>query len=174
MVRVMHRVLQRGLRTIASTALPSLRVVALTYTGLGGVAALVLVVSVAVMPRPPILQQVAEPARQMVSTFIPPATDLFPGTSMQLQAPSPAAAPTAVPTAVPFAATVTLDVTIDDAEPAVDAPVAEAVVEPAPALVPVAAPRRVFVPAPVEPAPDEVVADDQEDEDVVDEAPPVE
>ena len=175
MVRVMHRVLQRGLQAIAATALPSLRVVALTYTGLGGVAALVLVVSMAAIPRPPILQQMTAPARQVVSTFISPATDLFPGPSVQLQAPLPAAAPTAVP----FVATVTLDVTIDDAEPAaepaVDEPVAEAVVVPQPTVAPVAVARRVFVPAPIAPAPEEeAVADDQQDEDVVDDAPPVE
>src|SRR5918912_110444 len=158
MVRVMHRVLQRGLQTVASTALPSLRVVVLTYTGLGGVAALVLVVSLAVMPRQPILQQVAEPARQVVTTFIPPAADLFPSTSMPLQA----LAPVATPTAAPFAATVTLDVTIDEAdpEPAADEPVAETVVDPEPPVAPVVVPRRVFVRAPpVEPEPEEGVVE---------------
>src|ERR671932_2849190 len=82
MVRAMHRDVLPGLKAIVTAAVPSLRVVALTYTGLGGVAALVLVVSVAMMPRQPILQQVTEPARQVVSTFIPPAVELFPATSM--------------------------------------------------------------------------------------------
>ncbi len=52
------------LRAAASLAKPSLRVVGLTYTGLGGMLALALVVSVAVVPVGPALQQVAEPAHE--------------------------------------------------------------------------------------------------------------
>src|SRR5438876_7844035 len=72
----MHRggVLDR-LRTAASLAKPSLRVVGLTYTGLGGMLALTLVVSVAVVPVGPALQQVAEPAREAVTTLVQPTND---------------------------------------------------------------------------------------------------
>src|SRR5437868_4022456 len=55
-----------AMRSLMSAAIPTVRLVAMVYTGLGGVAALVLVVSVAAMPNAPVLQQVAEPARQAV------------------------------------------------------------------------------------------------------------
>src|SRR5437588_10935928 len=103
MVRAMHRDLLHSLKSIVTAALPSLRVVALTYTGLGGVVALVLVVSVAVMPKQPIVQQVTEPARQAVTAFMPPSFELF-GLS-PVQAPT---SPAAAPTAAPFMASVTI------------------------------------------------------------------
>jgi len=165
MVRVMHRVVSRGLKALIPTALPSLRVVALTYTGLGGVAALVLVVSVAVMPKQPIVQQVTEPALQAVTAFMPPSVELFGRTTAQ--APT---SPAAAPTAAPFMATVTIDVTIDDAEPTVEEPVAE----PAPTVVPAPLLRRIFVPAPVKPTPAEAVVDEGQPDEVVEEPAPVE
>src|SRR5438067_526668 len=164
MVRAMHRDLLHSLKSIVTAALPSLRVVALTYTGLGGVAALVLVVSVAVMPSQPILQQVTEPARQAVSVFMPPAVELFGRTGVQVPT-----SPTAAPTAAPFMATVTIDVTISDAEPNVDQPVAEPEPQPQATAVPTPPPPRFFVPAPVEPAPEEAVVEEDQPEDVVDE-----
>jgi hypothetical protein len=170
MVRVMHRDVLHGLKAIATAALPSLRVVALTYTGLGGVAALLLVVSVAVMPRQqPILQQVTEPARQAVSAFMPPAVELFGRTSMQVPT-----TPAAAPTAAPFVATVTIDIKIDDAEPNVEEPVAERAPAPEPTVVPTLLPRPIFVPAPVEPTPEEVVIEDEQPDDIVDEPSEVE
>src|SRR5438105_876139 len=162
MVRAMHRDLLHSLKSIVTAALPSLRVVALTYTGLGGVAALVLVVSVAVMPSQPILQQVTEPARQAVSVFMPSSVELFGRTGIQIPT-----SPTAAPTAAPFTATVTIDVSIADAEPNVDQPVAEP--QPQPTALPTPLPPRFFVPAPVEPAPEEAVVEEDQPEDVVDE-----
>jgi hypothetical protein len=165
MVRVMHRDLLRGVQAILSTVLPSLRVVALTYTGLGGVAALLLVVGVAVMPKQPILQQVTEPARQAVTSFTVPAVELIGRPSAQVAPP-----PTPAPTAVPFMATVTIDVTIDDAEPVVEEPV----VEPEPTVAPVPVARRVFVPAPPVEVTEEAAVDEEQPEDVVEEPAPVE
>ena len=170
MVRVMHRDLLRGVQALVSTALPSLRVVALTYTGLGGVAALVLVIAVAVMPKQPLLEQVTEPARQAVTNFVPPAVEFIARPSAQV-APPPAIAPTAAP----FMATVTIDVTIEDAEPLVlEEPV---VVEPEPTVAPVPVARPVFIPTLVvtAPAPEEQAVDEEQPEDdVVDELAPVE
>src|SRR4051794_26599802 len=60
-------VLSSRLHGLTGSALSSLRVVALTYAGLGGVLALALLVSVAVLPVAPVLQQATEPARQIVS-----------------------------------------------------------------------------------------------------------
>src|SRR6266581_3504072 len=54
---------------------PSLRVIALAYTGLGGMLALTLVVSLALVPVAPALQQVAEPARQAVNDLVQPTAD---------------------------------------------------------------------------------------------------
>src|SRR5258708_2763002 len=72
--------MQRGtmrsrLVTTANALKPCLRVIALVYTGLGGMLAMALVVSVALVPIGPALQQVAEPARQAVSNFVQPTTD---------------------------------------------------------------------------------------------------
>src|SRR6266566_1793538 len=129
----MHRgaVLDR-LRAAVSSATPSLRVVGLTYTGLGGMLALALIVSVAVVPVGPALQQVAEPARQAVSSFVQPTSDAVTvffggGAPAALIEPMAIAASPAVQTG--FSVAVTLDVTIDDApaEPVVvDEPVTAA------------------------------------------------
>jgi hypothetical protein len=55
---------------------PWVRVIGLAYTGLGGMLALVLVISVALVPVGPALQQVAEPARQVISNVVQPTSDV--------------------------------------------------------------------------------------------------
>ncbi|HLZ30570.1 MAG TPA: hypothetical protein VKV73_24910 [Chloroflexota bacterium] len=64
------------LRAVASTAFPSLRVIGMAYTGLIGVGAAALVVSVAFLPVPPVLQQATQPARDAVANLVQPATDV--------------------------------------------------------------------------------------------------
>jgi len=63
------------LAAIAGKVGPSVRAIGLAYTGLGGMTALALVVSVALVPVAPALQQAAEPARQAVSNMVQPTTD---------------------------------------------------------------------------------------------------
>src|SRR5438876_4922056 len=123
--------MQRGalLDRLRASSGPALRVIGLTYTGLGGMLALALIVSVAVVPVGPALQQVAEPARQAVSSFVQPTSDAVTvffggGAPATFIEPMAIAASPAVQTG--FSVAVTLDVTIDDAaaEPvAVDEPV---------------------------------------------------
>jgi hypothetical protein len=55
---------------------PWVRVIGLAYTGLGGMLALVLVISVALVPVGPALQQVAEPARQVIGNVVQPTSDV--------------------------------------------------------------------------------------------------
>src|ERR1043166_7226428 len=115
--------MQRGIgvlvHTVIKAAWPSLRVVALVYTGMSGIAALVVIVTAAVAPKAPVVQQVSEPARQAVTTLVQPATDMI-GSLMPapvVVAPAPVAAPTE-PTAAPFVDTTSLDVTVEDEIPA--------------------------------------------------------
>ena len=121
------------LRAAASLAKPSLRVVGLTYTGLGGMLALALVVSVAVVPVGPALQQVAEPARQAVTSLVQPTSDavtvFFGGGAPMVHVEGPAAVSSSSRAAA-FSDVVSLDVTIEDApaEPMIaDEPVAAVV-----------------------------------------------
>ncbi len=106
------------LRAAASLAKPSLRVVGLTYTGLGGMLALALVVSVAVVPVGPALQQVAEPARQAVTSLVQPTSDavtvFFGGGAPMVHVEGPAAVSSSSRAAA-FSDVVSLDVTIEDA-----------------------------------------------------------
>jgi hypothetical protein len=110
--------MQRGIgelvRSVMRSMLPSLRVVALVYTGLSGVAVLVLVVTASIVPKAPIVQQVTEPARQVVTTFVQPTTDMI-GSLIPAPLPSlPEVVPAVAPTALPFVDTTALDVTIDE------------------------------------------------------------
>jgi hypothetical protein len=69
--------LRNHLRAVVSdTALPSLRVIGMAYTGLIGVGAMALVVSVAFLPVAPVLQQATQPARDAVVNLVQPATDV--------------------------------------------------------------------------------------------------
>src|SRR5579864_9365669 len=101
---MMERGIGRTVHALVSSALPSLRVVALVYTGLGGIAALLVVVTAALVPSAPILQQVTEPARQAVTSFVQPTTERV----TPFIAPAPAVAITPR-----FVATTSLDVEID-------------------------------------------------------------
>jgi len=94
--------------------LPSLRVVALVYTGLSGVAVLVLVVTASIVPKAPIVQQVTEPARQVVTTFVQPTRQMI-GSLMPAPMPSLPQILPMPPTAVPFVDTTALDVIVDEA-----------------------------------------------------------
>jgi colicin import membrane protein len=105
--------LLRTVRALASTAVPTLRIVGLVYTGLGGVVALVLVISVAALSSTPILQQVAEPARQAMTSLVQPTGELV--TSF-IAAPAVRAAVRPIqPPPAPFAASTTVTITVDDA-----------------------------------------------------------
>lgn len=68
--------LRNHLRAISSTVFPSLRVIGMAYTGLIGIGAAALVVSVAFLPVAPVLQQATQPAREAVAVFVQPATDV--------------------------------------------------------------------------------------------------
>ncbi|MDQ6669559.1 MAG: hypothetical protein M3069_02150 [Chloroflexota bacterium] len=57
------------------TALPGLRVIGMAYTGLIGMVAVVVVVSVAFLPGTPVLQEASQPARGTVGSIVQPATD---------------------------------------------------------------------------------------------------
>jgi hypothetical protein len=158
----MRRDLMRHVHAAASASAPSLRVVGLVYTGLGGVAVLVLVTALAVMPTAPILQQVAEPARQAVSNLVQPTSDLVP--SFMVPPVVQVSIKPAVPTPVPFVASTTLDITIDDVAPPDEDVPAEAPVE-EPAVITVT--RPIFLlPASVETAaevaPDEQAMDEED------------
>src|SRR5579859_3468921 len=62
-------------QVITDTAVPSLRVIGMAYTGLIGVFGVALVVSVAFLPVPPVVQEATQPAREAVGNFVQPATD---------------------------------------------------------------------------------------------------
>lgn len=111
--------MQRGdlLSRLRASSGPALRVVGLTYTGLGGMLALALIVTVSVVPVAPALQQVAEPARQAVSNLVQPTSDavtvFFGGApAIHVEGPASVSAPTVV---AAFSDVVSLDVTIEDA-----------------------------------------------------------
>lgn len=138
-------------RGVSSTILPSLRVVALTYTGLAGIAAMIVVVTAAIMPRTPILEQVTEPARQVVTTFVQPTTDLV---SSFIAPPTlPLPPPTAAKPSA-FVATTRLNVVIDSPPAVLDVTIAP--------VAPTPRPRLVYAPPPA-PAPLEEVIDDSDD-----------
>jgi hypothetical protein len=161
----MHQVVLRGVRALAANVLPNLRVVALTYTGLAGVGALVLVLAVSVTPKP-LAKQAVEPARQAVSSFIPPSIEMFGGPGVPFRSTSPVAAPRRVP----FMGAVTVAVTIADAETDAEQPAFQVK-----ASVGAATPLR-FVPpiATVAPAAEEIVVDEDQPEEATDDAAPVE
>ena len=111
--------MQRGalLDRLRASSGPALRVIGLTYTGLGGMIALALIVSVAVVPVAPALQQVAEPARQAVSSLVQPTSDavtVFFGAApaVHVEVPAVVSSPTVLSG---FSEVVSLDVTIEDA-----------------------------------------------------------
>jgi hypothetical protein len=126
------------LRDLMLSTLPSLRVISLVYTGLGGVAAMVLVIAVAIAPSAPIAQQVVEPARQAFSNLTLPSNELV--TSF-VTVPNGFQVPVmpARSTPAPFVSATMLDITINP----IEEPVAAVVVRPvfprvaAPALLPV-------------------------------------
>ncbi|MCA1646017.1 MAG: hypothetical protein LC797_11325 [Chloroflexi bacterium] len=62
-------------RAMVALVTPGLRVVGLVYTGLGGMLAMVLVVSVALVPVAPALRQAVEPARQAIGYVAQPPSD---------------------------------------------------------------------------------------------------
>src|SRR5207253_952499 len=90
------------IETLGRSLLPSLRGVALAYTGLGGMLALVVVLAVALTPVAP---SITEPARQAVTGVVQPAGDAL----VTLFGGPPPARP--APT---FTSTTTLDVVISD------------------------------------------------------------
>ncbi|GAC1314366.1 MAG: hypothetical protein NVSMB2_03680 [Chloroflexota bacterium] len=61
---------------LARSVGPSLRVVGLTYTGLLGILSLVAVIGVGLSPVSPTIQQVTQPARQAVTDFVQPTSDV--------------------------------------------------------------------------------------------------
>lgn len=147
--------MRRALRGLVSTALPSLRVVALVYAGISGIAVLVVVVTAAVTPKAPVLQQVTEPAREAVTTLVQPTTNMV--TGIMASPPPPAPTVATAPEPPLFVDMTTLDVVIDN-----PAPTPEPVVVQRPQL------RAVYV-APAAPAvtADEASADDQSVDDAV-------
>jgi hypothetical protein len=100
----MQRGIGRTVHALVSSALPSLRVVALVYTGLSGIAVLLVVATAALVPSAPILQQVTEPARQAVTSFVQPTTEHV--------TPLITPAPAVTRTAPEFVATTSLEVQI--------------------------------------------------------------
>jgi hypothetical protein len=160
--------MQRGslgaLRKLLNGALPSLRVVAFVYLGLSAVAGLVFVITAAVAPKAPVVQQVAEPARQAVTTLVQPTGD-----AIRSVLPASAAVPTVAPitqvvvpgadTPGPFVGTATLYVSIDE------------VPLPPPTVISVA---QALPPVAIEATSDEAPADDEYEEVVPDDSPPVE
>ena len=109
--------------------MPSLRVIGLAYTGLGGLLALALVVAVALMPVGPVLQQVAEPARQAVATMVQPTSDAVTlffggGPVMHLEPIVGSLSPDRGPASPSFSDAISLDVIIAD-DSATPVPVAE-------------------------------------------------
>ncbi len=132
-------IMRRALRGLVSTVMPSLRVVALVYAGLSGIAVLVVVVTAAVTPKTPVLQQVAEPAREAVTTLVQPTTDMVTGIMAAPPPPAPVMLAAPAPTQPPFVDMATLDVVIDAAP------------TPEPLMAVPARPRAVYV-APTAPA----------------------
>jgi hypothetical protein len=117
-----------GLPSLATAAMPALRVIGLAYTGLAGMIAMVIVVGVALMPVSPALQQATEPARQAVSNLVQPTGDalvnLFGGPGVRIATPRP------------LSALATIDVTVVDNTPLEnEEPLAELPAQPAPVAV---------------------------------------
>jgi hypothetical protein len=135
-------------------------VIAFVYLGLSAVVGLVVVITAAVAPKAPVVQQVAEPARQAVTTLVQPTGDMI---RSVMPAPAPAAAPmtqVVVPgeeTPAPFVGTATLYVSIEDAPPPPPRDVRIAQANPPVAL---------EVPS------DEAPADEQAEEPMTEDAPP--
>jgi hypothetical protein len=100
------------LTSVSGALKPCIRVIGLVYTGLAGMLAMVLVVSVALIPVTPALQQIAEPARQAVSNFVQPTSDVV--TSMLGGVPVHVEPVAQLPSRVQrsFSDAVSLDVTI--------------------------------------------------------------
>src|SRR5579859_4260756 len=71
--------LRSRVQSLIGPALASLRVVGLTYAGLGGIVALGLVVAGAVLPVAPVLHQATDPAGALVSGLVQPTTDAVAG-----------------------------------------------------------------------------------------------
>jgi hypothetical protein len=67
--------MQKRIRAVGDVVFPSLRVIGMAYTGLIGVAAVALVVSVALLPVTPVLQQAAQPAYVAMGSLVQPATE---------------------------------------------------------------------------------------------------
>src|SRR5690349_10627420 len=138
---------RRSLETLSQSLIPSLRGVALAYTGLARILLLMLRGGMVLVPAAPL----AEPARQAVSSVVQPAGDALVGFFG-----GPPPAPPRPGRS--FSAPTTIDVTISDAPlevPAVEEEPAAAAEEPL-----AAAPARsvVFVPVPVlVPAPQDEV-----------------
>src|ERR1044071_2525854 len=133
------------IETLRRSLLPSLRGVALAYTGLGGMLALVVVLAVALTPVAP---SITEPARQAVTSIVQPTGDAL----VTLFNPPPAR------TSPVFTSSTTLDVTISE-EP-LPTPEEEAPqVDVAPTAVALPAPVA-LAPAPAAPA--EEIAPEEE------------
>ena len=150
----MRRAILQNVRELSSSVLPSLRVVALVYTGLGGFAAMFLVLAAAAMPKSPIIEQVSEPARQAVTSLVVQPTSDLVTSFFNISGPPRALVTPPSPTPAAFVAAISLDVTIDEA--------AEPDVQPTPLSVPApSATRYVVPPAPEvdeQPTGDELVA----------------
>jgi len=148
-----------GLRAPLRAALPTLRIIAMVYTGLSAVAGLVVLISIAAEPKVPAAREVAEPAREAVSQVLAPTSQM-----VDTLMPEPAGPIEIRPAAInlaPFVASTALDVTILDAAPADDQDAAGAQpLAPAPAVRSV---RRVAQPVRVSPEADieDVASDDQ-------------
>src|SRR6266508_6592237 len=111
---------RRSLETLSRTVLPSLRGLALAYTGLAGMLLLMLVGGMVLVPVAPL----AEPARQAVTNVIQPTGDALVGFFGGAPAPlAPRPAPS-------FSPATTIDVTISDAPLEVPASDADAVPTP--------------------------------------------
>jgi flagellar hook-length control protein FliK len=137
----------------------TLRVAGLTYAGLGGIAAVSLVLLVAVAPVPSGIQQATEPARQVVSSLVQPAGDAMSvwlgGATVRTEL--PAVAPTVTILQPAPLAEQPLDVPID-----VEEPTAEPEPEHEPESVVVVVPTWTPVAAVVEP--EDVIAEEVEEE----------
>src|SRR5579859_4209859 len=107
--------LNSRLRSVSVTLKPTLRIIGLAYTGLGGMLATVLVVSVALVPVSPQLQQATQPARQAVSDLVQPTSDAVTSFFGGIPAPVPPLDHPAAPNSlVALADPINLDVTLDE------------------------------------------------------------
>src|ERR1051325_9740917 len=132
---------RRSLETLSRSLIPSLRGVALAYTGLAGMLLLMLLGGMVLVPAAPL----AEPARQAVTSVIQPTGDALVGFFGGPPPTTPRPAPR-------LSAPTTIDVTISGAAlevPVVEeeAPAAEGPAEVVPAPVVVFAPAPLAAPA---------------------------